>query len=227
MKNNRRPFAGPYFDPTGLGFGLVLRHHDGAPCRQQLTITTICWNCAEDRALFVNAAGLVVPSEHDRYELAELLRTRTAELQYGAVVGDGQFAMKPTERNALASSGRIRQWVLYRLEQPAPYLDDEAAWAAWLETELDAERKAAAKSQLAEQGLQRSFSQRGVELPWSGVAGTGEADQETCEHQSVETRRAALTAVRAKSLAEDVRIAAWLRGDVGDPPLLALMKGAA
>lgn len=227
MKNNRRPFAGPYFDPTGLGFGLVLRHHDGVPCRQQLTITTICWNCTEDRALFVNAAGLVVPSEHDRYELAELLRTRTAERQYGAVVGDGQFAMKPAERNALASSGRIKQWVLYRLEQPAPYLDDEAAWAAWLETELDAERKAAAKSQLVVQEMQRSRCSQGVELPWSNAPEGSDTSPESELLQVVEQRRAVLTADRAKSLAEDVRIAAWLRGDVGDPPLLALMKGAA
>lgn len=227
MKNNRHPFVGPYFDPAGLGFGLVLRHHDGTPCRRQLTITTICWNCTEDRALFINAAGLVVPSEHDRYELAELLRTRTAERQYGALAGDGQFAMKPAECSALASSGRIKQWVLYRLEQPAPYLDDETAWAAWLEVELEAERKATAKSQLAAQELQRSFSRPGVELPWSDAPGARDASQEPGQRQAVEHRRAVLIADRARALAEDARIAAWLRGDVGDPPLLAMMKGAA
>lgn len=46
-------------------------------------------------------------------------------------------------------------------------------------------------------------------------------------HEQLEQHRADLEAWRREELAKGAQIAAYLRGDVGDPPLLALMKGAA
>lgn len=114
----------PYRDPSGLGFALITEYTGSRPPCRQRTIVAVGWNFTEDRALFVNGAGLVVPSWHNRDALAPLLRRHTVRQAFGRVIGDGQFALKPAELKALEGSGRLKPWLVHYLPQPAGYLDD-------------------------------------------------------------------------------------------------------
>lgn len=209
----------PYRDPSGLGFSLNLHRPGCWPARRQLTLVAVCWNFAEDRALFINAAGLVVPSWHNRDVLAKLLRSRTLRQEFGRVIGDGQFAIKSAELKAIENSGRIKPWLVHYLDTPASYLDDSSAWAAYVECDLQAERDAFARSNEAVAELRR----RGVAFAQHSAGDTYDAEL----RQVLERRRAEIDSRRTKDLADEARIAAWLRGDVGGPPLLAMMQGAA
>ncbi|WP_033998018.1 hypothetical protein [Pseudomonas paraeruginosa] len=222
MKHSRVPFKGPYFDPTGIGFRMASLHELN---RRALTIVAVCWNPIERAAVFVNADGLALPLEVHPYDVVDLLQ-HAVRVDYGKVIGDGQFAMKPAELKALEASGRIKPWVVYHLPQPTGYVNDAATWAEFVAADLEAERKAAAESHAAAIRLQRSPGALGVELPWAESLQAEARDLES-EVQAAERRQAELDELRRQWLASDARINAWLRGDVGDPPLLALMKGAA
>lgn len=223
MNHNRPPFSGPYFDPTGLGF--YRPRDDLSLHRRALSIMAICWNPTEREALFVNAAGHCVPLEPHPYELASAL-SRPARVEYGRVIGDGQFAMKPAALKALESSGRIRQWIVYWLWQPAGYADDEEVWAAHLARELEAASNRA-RATYAES--LRFFSSQTADVSLLGI----DANQHTPPAleseilQEVQQRRDELEKQRRSWLVEDARINAWLRGDCGHPPMLAIMQGAA
>ena len=138
MSFPRVPFDTPYFDPTGLGFqpakltGLAWR---------AFTIVTICFDPHEREALFINADGYAVPLEPHPYELSRLLERAIAR-EYGRVCGAGQFAMKHGRISALQSSGQLKRWVVYHLEQPAHYANEPAAWHAYVESDLAEEGRA-------------------------------------------------------------------------------------
>ncbi|HGP1327323.1 TPA: hypothetical protein ACLF26_005044 [Pseudomonas aeruginosa] len=216
----------PYRDPSGLGFALITEYTGSRPPCRQRTIVAVGWNFTEDRALFVNGAGLVVPSWHNRDALAPLLRRHTVRQAFGRVIGDGQFALKPAELKALEGSGRLKPWLVHYLPQPAGYLDDADPWTAYVAADLEAERDAFARNHAAAVELGQRC-RAGVELPWSAAPVAGGADYNAMLHEQLEQHRADLEAWRREELAKGAQIAAYLRGDVGDPPLLALMKGAA
>lgn len=212
MKHSRPPFKGPYFDPTTMGFQMARPHEMN---RRALTIASLCWNPIERAAVFVNADGLVLPLEAHPYDVVDLLK-HADRVEYGKVIGDGQFAMKVAERKALEASARIKSWVVYHLPQPTGYVNDAATWAVFVAAELEAERCATTQSQAAAGCLSRSSALQ---------AGTDDLANDI--KAAVEDRQATLEAQRRRWLASDARINAWLRGDVSEPPLLAQMKGAA
>lgn len=216
----------PYRDPYGLGFALIPeRTSDHPPCRQR-TIVAVMFSAVDEQAQFVNGAGLVVPAKFNLDTLAPLLCRHAVRQEFGRVFGEGQFALKPAVLNALESSGRLKSWVAHWLPEPAGYLDDASAWATYVEVEQAAERDAFVRNHAAavEQGQRRVG---GVELPWSAALATDPAAYDAALDQQLEQRCAELDAWRRDELAKGAQLAAWLRGNVGDPPLLALMKGAA
>lgn len=223
MKHSRAPFKGPYFDPTRMGFRMACPYELN---RRALTIVAVCWNPLERATVFVNADGLALPLEVHPYDVVDLLQ-HAVRAEYGKVIGDGQFAMRPAELKALEASGKIKQWVVYHLPQPTGYVNDAATWAEFVAVDLEAERKAATESHAAATRRQRSPGACGVELPWAESPQAEVRDLEGEVQAVTERRQAELNELRRQWLASDARINAWLRGDVGDPPLLALMKGAA
>ncbi len=223
MKYSRTPFKGPYFDPTNMGFRMASPYEIN---RRALTIAAVCWNPLERKAVFINADGLALPLEVHPYEVVDLLR-HVVRTEFGKVIGDGQFAMKPAEIKALEASGRIKPWVVYHLPQPHGYVNDAATWAEHVETELEAERQAASASHAAATQLQRSPGACGVALPGAKSLPAEAHDLASEVQAAVERRQVELNDRRRQLLASDARINAWLRGDLGDPPLLTLMKGAA
>ena len=216
----------PYRDPYGLGFALIPESSSGLlPCRQR-TIVAVMFSAVDEQAQFVNGSGLAVPAKFNLDTLAPLLRRHAVRQEFGRVFGEGQFALKPAVLNALESSGRLKSWVAHWLPEPAGYLDDASAWATYVEVEQAAERDAFVRNHAAavELGQMRVG---GVELPWSAALAADPAAYDAALHQQLEQRLAELDTCRRDELAKGAQLAAWLRGNVGDPPLLALMKGAA
>ena len=212
----------PYRDPYGLGFALIPeRTCSHPPCRQR-AIVVVMFSAVDEQAQFVNGAGLVVPAKFNLDTLAPLLHRHAVRQEFGRVFGEGQFSLKPAVLKALESSGRLKSWVAHWLPEPAGYLDDAATWAAYVEADQQAERSAFANNHDAVAEL-RQRRVRGVELP--GYADPAAYD--AALHQQLKQRRAELDAWRRDELAKSVQLAAWLRGNVGDPPLLAMMKEAA
>lgn len=226
MKPVRFPFGGAYFDPSGQGFALAQPPGITTPPSRQRLIVAVCWNQADDRAFFINGAGLAVPSEHNRYELAPLLWRRAVRIEYGVVIGQGQFAMKAAELKTLKDSGRFKQWITVHLEQPRGWLDDPAAWAAYLAADLDAEQAGVMSGRRVAEEL--SSRCQGIALPFDqGHPSAPRMEAHDAIRQAVEERRAERENWRRNALAADARLGAWLRGEVGAPPLLALMEGKA
>lgn len=221
-----KTYLEPYRDPSGLGFTLTPLRPGDRPAQRQLTIVAVCWNFVDDHALFINGAGLVVPSWHNRDALAELLRSRTRLQEFGKVMGAGQFALKPGELKALEGSGRLKPWLVHYLDEPTGYLDDGEAWAAYVEADQAAERTFLEQSRAAAVEIGRG-RRADVALPEPATPTADGTGNDTELHQQLEQRRTELDAWRRDELAKERQIAAWLRGEVGGPPLLALMQGAA
>ncbi|MFV0455747.1 MAG: hypothetical protein ACK5NQ_12300 [Pseudomonas sp.] len=205
MNFPRVPFTTPYFDPTGLGFK--------PPRPDQLnwrafTIVTICFDPTEREAVFVNADGYAVPLEPHPYEVNRLLR-HAVNREYGKVCGSGQFAMKPARVTALISSGQLKRWVVYHLEQPAHYANESTAWAAYVESDLIEECRAIEAT---------TEAMASVELPWT------EKPAPDCL-KAIEERRTELMAWYRERKAENDAVNAWLRGDVPTAPLLQALAG--
>lgn len=207
----------PYRDPSGLGFAIYPEKREGFPLRRQTTVVGVCWNFAEDRAYFFNGAGFVVPSWHNRDALAALLRRRTVRQEFGRVIGEGQFSIKQAELNAMQSTGRIKPWIVHWLAEQVAWLDDVDAWAAYVEADQEAERRAFAQSYEAAADLRA----RGL-----NVAEAGDSRYELALRNQLDESRAELESARAEALAADARITAWLRGVASEPPLLAMMQAA-
>lgn len=153
----------------------------------------------------------------------------TIQREFATVVGSGMFAMKKAQRNALTATG-LGEWVTYWLvDFEAAYANDLANWAAYVETDLQAERQTAEASYAAVQDL-RPRTGQSIEWPWNEQdlqVGTPTDDLPKQILENVEARRSFLQDEYARQYAEERRIAAWLRGEAGDPPLLTLMQGAA
>lgn len=216
------PFDGPYFDPTGLGFAPPIT---GAMNWRTRSIVTICWDPLDREAVFLNADGYALPLEPHPYELRRLLENAESQ-EFGKLEGIGQFAPKPAMVNALQGSGRLKRWVLYRLPEPDGYANDAATWAAYVAADLEEERKSTQASHAAAIDLyNRRARQPGVDLPWPTAPGQ-QPDLELALRENLAQREADLADQYRARQAEEKAIAAWLRGDAGGPPLLALMQAA-
>ena len=220
MSHSRPYYPEPYRDPYGVGFGLSIERSNSRPPCPQRTIVAVMFSAVDEEAFFVNGAGFAVPAKFNLDTLAPLLRRYSVRQEFGRVFGEGQFAIKQAALKALESSGRIKSWVVHWLPEPAGYLDDADTWATYVEADQAEERKAFANNHDAVAELR----QRRVDVtPWYADP----AAYDAALLKQLEERRAELDAWRRDELAKSAQIAAWLRGTAGDPPLLALMKGAA
>lgn len=234
MTYRRVPFDGPYCDHTALGF---TPPHPVVMNWRARSIVTICCNPLDrDEAIFINAAGYAVPLEPHPYELRHLL-ARAVSREYGFLEGLGQFALKPGRVGGMASSGQLKRWIIYHLAQPDGYANDPAVWAAHVARELDDEQRhiEASHPALVEaynmlRGLQQASRLADIELPWPAKAprtAPEPPDLARDLRDGLATRGAELAEQYRQEKTKDDAIAAWLRGDVGEPPLLTLMQGAA
>ncbi len=228
--SNYPPFKTAIFDPTGFGFGYWL---PGFRYYPELHISAVSYNQQEDRAYFINANGNAVPLEHNRYPLAAMLK-RAVRHEFGCIAGDGQFAMKPPEYQALVKAGRLKEWVTYWFADPEPgFESDPAVYAAYR-----------AKCVLEARKNTESFFRTAEDRYWPEELRSAKQQPEALSinrEQLQEKRRAWLDLElkrceeqagkecdesRAAQMKLDKQIGEWLRGDVGYPPLLALMKAS-
>jgi hypothetical protein len=222
MSIRHAPFDGPYFDPTGLGFAPP--SSSGMNWRAR-SIVTICCDPLEREAVFLNADGYALPLEPHPYELRRLLEQAESQ-EFGKLEGIGQFAQKPAMVNALQSSGRLKRWILYRLPEPAGYANDAAVWAGYVAGDLEEERKSTEASHAAAIDLYTRRARRaGVDLPWPTETAQ-KPELELSLRENLAKREADLADQYRARQTEERAIAAWLRGDAGGPPLLALMQVA-
>ncbi|MDP3845525.1 MAG: hypothetical protein Q8R10_03770 [Pseudomonas sp.] len=234
MTFRRVPFDGPYCDHAALGF--TPPHPAVMNWRARSIVTVCCSPLDREDAIFLNAAGYAVPLEPHPYELRHLL-ARAVSREYGFLEGLGQFALKPARVSGMASSGQLKRWIIYHLAQPNGYANDPAVWAAHVARELEEERRVIEaghpalvelynilhRRQLAEQTSE-------IALPWPAQAqpqAIEAPDLERNLREGLAARRDELAEHYRQEKAKDDAVAAWLRGDVGEPPLLALMQGAA
>ncbi len=210
MRTVRVPFRGPFFDLYRIGFSL---YRTGERNWRQRTLAGVSWNARERQAYFFNPDGLALPLEPHPWELPEMLGSHTIRRELGKVAGAGLFAMPARQRNALTADG-LAEWVTcWLVAADALYANDPATWAAYVESDLAAERRACEAAIAAGRGITH-----GTAAP---------AEDATWVHESVEFRRLDLQDEYAYESAEDSRIAQWLRGGSGEPPLLALVEGKA
>lgn len=230
MSPRIQPFKTPLFDPTGLGFG-----HWVAAWKyfRQRYIAGVSYNQSDDRIQAFNPDGLVLPLEHNRYALPKLLQGAVRH-EFGRICGEGQFAIKAHEYRTLESAGRLKEWVTYWFSDP------EGGFAC--EPTVRAVCRAKSVRQCREdiEVAFRSASDR----VWPEHLRAGALKQSgLSDAESLSSSRQAWLASEiqrreeeagedsdrfyAQQLEFDRQISAWLRGDVGHPPLLALMKGAA
>lgn len=210
MRTPRVPFRGPFFDSYRLSVSL---YRPGERNWRQRTIAGVSWNGRERKAYFFNPDGLALPLDPHPWELPDLLAGRTVRREFATVFGVGLFAMPDRQRNSLAAAN-LAEWVTcWLVADDAPYANDPATWAAFVEVDLEAERRATESAIAIGRGLRRD--------------GAAPADAGQQVRESVEARRLYLQAEYAYESAEDLRIATWLRGGDGAPPLLALMGEAA
>lgn len=216
------PFDGPYFDPTGLGFAPPST--SGMNWRAR-SIVTVCCDPLEREAVFLNADGYALPLEPHPYELRRLLEQAESQ-EFGKLEGIGQFARSAAMVNALQSSGRLKRWILYRLPEPDGYANDAAIWARYVAGDLEEERKGTEASHAAAMDLYtRCVRQPSVDLPWPTETAQ-KPGLELSLRENLAKREADLADQYQARQAEERAIAAWLRGDAGGPPLLALMQVA-
>lgn len=195
-------------DTYSLGFRFPWPGHQGLLLRNR-TIVAVCWD-GED-AQFVNAAGLVVPCRP-----GDLLRSqlaRASDREFGMVIGDGQFAMKPHVLKSMEGAGTLRKWVLYRftLGEFSLFYDDAAAWAAHEQAEI-AELSPGYFLEMAEVERQLQRRQR-RDLPTP-------VELEERRQKAIAERLAELREQRRQALEQDRQLGAWLRGELPAPPLL-------
>lgn len=210
MRTVRVPFRGPFFDLYRIGFSL---YRTGERNWRQRTLAGVSWNARERKAYFFNPDGLALPLEPHPWELPEMLGSHTVRREFGKVAGVGLFAMPVRQRNALTADG-LAEWVTcWLVADDAPYANDPATWATYVESDLAAERRACEAAIAAGRGITHGTAALAEDAAWV--------------QESVEFRRLDLQDEYAYESAEDRRIADWLRGSGGEPPLLALVEGKA
>lgn len=210
-------------DTYSLGFRFPWPGPQG-PLLRNSTIIAVCWD--GDEAQFVNAAGLVVPCKAGDVLRSQL--TRASHREFGKIVGDGQFAMKPHVLKAMESAGTLRKWLLYHFSLcECWFYDDSAAWDAHVQADLDelnpeyfreiaeVERKLKQRQQRFNdwQCIDDDFAPDLPDLP------TPEALKER-HQQAIAKRRAELHEQRRQALEQDQQLGTWLRGELPAPPLL-------
>ncbi|WP_139206992.1 hypothetical protein [Pseudomonas jinjuensis] len=210
MRAARVPFRGPFFDLYRIGFSL---YSPGEHNWRQRTIAGVSWSAREQKAYFFNPDGLALPLEPHPWELPEMLGGHTVRREFAKVVGVGLFAMPVRQRNALTVDG-LAEWVTcWLVADDAPYANDPATWATYVDSDLAAERRACKAALAIGQGIAH------------GAVAPADVSQQV--QANIEARRLYLQAEYAYESAEDRRIADWLRGSGGEPPLLALVEGKA
>lgn len=210
MKKPHMPFRGPFFDSYRIGANL---YRPGERNWRQRTLAGVSWNGRERKAYFFNPDGLALPLTPHPWELPGLLAGRTLRREFATILGTGLFAMSDHQRNALTAAS-LAEWVTFWLvADDAPYANDPAIWAAFVEADLEAERRATESSIAISQGFTHVTA-----VP---------ADAGQLVQESVGARRLYLQTEYIQESTEDQRLAAWLRGSDSEPPLLALLGKAA
>lgn len=242
MKLNRHPFTGPYFDTYQIGFAL---YDPNKPNWRQRTIAGVSLNGREREAYFFNPDRLVLPLELHPWELPLLLGRRALRKEFAQVEGTGLFAMKPAQLKAMPASA-LGQWVTYWLvEEGDGYANDAGIWAEQVESRvLDAREDVECLSkrlpdQLWPEHLRQvpsahQFEGADSRQQWEAYQAASDAfRQQRAAHvkhlqsEAEQESRSNSAEEYASQCAYDKRINAWLRGEAGGPPLLALMQGAA
>ncbi len=208
-------------DTYGLGFRFPGPGLQG-PVGRNGIVAAVCWD--GDEAQFVNPAGLVLPCKAgDRlgHQLA-----RASRREFGAIIGDGQFAMKPHVLKAMEGAGTLRKWVLYHFDlHDCWFYDDAEAWAAYVQAEI-AELSPRHFLDLAEveRRLQRSqrldCAQGADDFAWHLPDLPTPAELEARRQREIAERLAILQEQRRQALEHDRQLGAWLRGELPTPPLL-------
>lgn len=209
-------------DTYSLGFRFPWPGSQG-PLLRNGTIVTVCWD--GDEAQFVNAAGLVVPCKAGDVLRSQL--TRASHREFGKIVGDGQFAMKPHVLKSMESAGTLRKWVLYHFRLcDCWFYDDAAAWDTHVQADLaelspEYFREIAEVERKLKQHQQRFNDGQCIDefVPALPDQPTPEALEEL-RQQEIAKRRAELHEQRQKALEQDQQLHAWLRGELPMPPLL-------
>lgn len=206
-------------DTYSLGFRFPWPGHQGLLLRNR-TIVAVCWD-GED-AQFVNAAGLAVPCRP-----GDLLRrqlSRASHREFGVVIGDGQFAMKPHVLKSMESAGTLRKWVLYRFSLcDCWFYDDATAWAAHEQADIaELSPKYFLEMAEVERQLQRRQRLAGEmnDGAWGLPSLPAPAVLEERRQKAIAERLAELREQRRQALEQDRQLGAWLRGELAAPPLL-------
>lgn len=189
------------------------------PLVRQLTIVQVCIDPKDGEALFVNAAGLVVPCKPGR-DLLEYLR-KVGEIEaHSTIVGAGRYSKKSHELDAMRKAGTLRDWVLCRVPLPAGafFYDQQQEWANYMRRQV----ADAAQDAWAAGGP-------GDGCYWDGERASGWPPLSGDELQQSCIQRAGsvlddLKARHKKAMAHDAEVGTWLRGEWPTPPLL---KGVA
>lgn len=187
---------------------------DRGPLSRQLTIVQVCIDPEDGEALFVNAAGLVVPCSPGRNLMRHLERVGKV-VAHSTIVGDGRFAKKPHVVDAMKKAGTLQRWVVCRLPLPSGsfFHDQQQEWADYLRREA----AGAALDIWAMGGPGDGKGWDGRRDGW-GEPAHGEALQLACI-RSADEWAAELKAQHNRVLAHDAEVAAYLRGDWPTPPL--------
>lgn len=228
MKNNRHPFAEPFFDPYRIGFAL---YRSDKPNWRQRTIAGVSWDGRAREAYFFNPDGLVLPLEPHPWNLPPLLGQYVVRQEFAHVEGVGLFAMRPAQLKAMTSA-RLGDWVTYWLVgSDAHYANEADTWAEHTDA-----RAVQAREDVEWTAKHQSDRFWPESLRWwSGMddADRAEFHQQRADHvkqlqsEAEQESRSNSADDYARQCAYDKRINAWLRGEAGGPPLLALMQGAA
>lgn len=218
----RRYQPGPFLDCYGLGFDFPGRP---GPRGRHRTIAAVSWDGSSRDAQFVNGAGLAVPCEPLDGLPAVLAHAKRRE--YGGIVGTGLFAKSAATLKAWESSGVLRKWVTYHFDlgEFSLYFDDSAAWDAYEQRQL-AELDQHYRKQIA--GLEEYRKSNAAWLP-AACHSSKDADIERLEQelqQALVHERQHLADQRRKGIEQDRQLAAWLRGELPEPPLLRLAGAA-
>lgn len=242
MKQNRHPFAEPFFDPYRIGFALY--RPDKTSWRQR-TIAGVSWDGRAREAYFFNPDGLVLPLEPHPWNLPPLLGQYAVRQEFAHVEGIGLFAMKPAQMKAMTSA-RLGDWVTYWLvASDARYANEADTWAGHTEARVAQAREDVEWT--TKHQAERFWPEHLRQVPSVHQFGGADSRQqwEIYQAASEELRQKRAAHVKqlqleaehesrsnsaadyARQCAYDKRINAWLRGEAGGPPLLALMQGAA
>lgn len=213
----RRYQPGPFLDSYGLGFAFP---GGNGPRGRHRTIAAVSWDGSSRDAQFVNGAGLAVPCEP--LDGLPAILARASRREYGVVVGDGLFAKSAAMLKACEGAGLLRKWVTYHFDlgEFCLYFDDSTAWDTYEQRELD-ELDRHYRGQIA--GLEEYCKSN---PSWSSTQAAEIERLEQERRQALSHDRRRLADQLQKGIEQDRQLAAWLRGELPEPPLLRLAGAA-